>query len=341
MQKLTNEEIYILYTLLNQENPSIKISRAWTALDENIELKIDSISGLLKEIALRINENNKNQAMLFLENLQKDKVKLLVNLNSKIKTFSEEFKIKMNYKHRKAFKLKGLTCPEGFTDDRSKLKLYKHSLVSNKNKKEESYDLSKSKFTIEEYNKIKNYTYLEYCDYLQKKYGIGLSDYMTKSYNKNKKVTRTKDGLIAHHKMENHAIMLSTKEMAENFPFEWQKAENIVYCNLLEHFLLHILICEYPEGITGFMDVGVGGIVDFIAPELNDLYGGWETKEEWRSIVHSVVKDDLELYLILCKRFKSKFPKYLDKLCRSLNEKYDGGVFNIRNQKIYEMIKNI
>lgn len=341
MQKLTNEESYILYTLLNQNKPSIKISRAWTALDKDIELKMDSLSGLLKDIALRTNENNKNQAMLFLENLQKDKAKLLESLNIVVKNFSEEFKIEMNYKHRKAFELKGLTKPEGFVDDRPKLKLYKHSSVSNGNKKEESYDLSKSKFTIEEYNKIKNYTYLEYCDYLQKKYGIGLSDYMTKSYNKNSKASRTKDGLVAHHKMENHAIMLSKKEIAKIFPFEWQKAENIVYCNLLEHFLLHILICEFPEDVTGFMDVGIGGVINFIGPELNDLYGGWETKQEWRSIVHSVVKDDIELYLILCKRFKCKFPEYLDKLCRSFNEKYDSGIFDTRNQKIYKMIRNI
>ena len=34
---------------------------------------------------------------------------------------------------------------------------------------------------LSEYEKVKGFTYLEYCDYLQEKYGIGLSDYMTKS----------------------------------------------------------------------------------------------------------------------------------------------------------------
>ena len=71
-----------------------------------------------------------------------------------------------------------------------------------------------------EYEKVKGFTYLEYCDYLQQKYGIGLSDYMTKSWNKNPKVTRTKDGLLAHHKYEDHAILLSTKEYAMQNPFE-------------------------------------------------------------------------------------------------------------------------
>lgn len=39
-----------------------------------------------------------------------------------------------------------------------------------------------------EYEKVKNLTYLEYCDYLQQKYGIGLSDFMTKSWNKTQKL---------------------------------------------------------------------------------------------------------------------------------------------------------
>lgn len=30
---------------------------------------------------------------------------------------------------------------------------------------------------LSEYEKIKNFSYLEYCDYLQNKYGIGLSDF--------------------------------------------------------------------------------------------------------------------------------------------------------------------
>lgn len=44
-----------------------------------------------------------------------------------------------------------------------------------------------------EYLKVKDYTYSEYCDYLQSKYGIGLADYMTKSFNPNPKCKRTKE----------------------------------------------------------------------------------------------------------------------------------------------------
>lgn len=66
--------------------------------------------------------------------------------------------------------------------------------------------------TIQEYETIKNLTYLEYCDYLQNKYGIGKCDYMSPHWSKNKDVTRTQEGLFAHHKYEDRAPNLSNKD---------------------------------------------------------------------------------------------------------------------------------
>lgn len=100
---------------------------------------------------------------------------------------------------------------------------------------------------IEEYKRNCELTYLEYCDYLQNKYGLPSCAYMNKSWNKNAKISRTKEGLIAHHKFEDHGIMLSDKSFAMKNPYEWQLPENIVYCDYLEHLYLHILICEYPS----------------------------------------------------------------------------------------------
>lgn len=71
---------------------------------------------------------------------------------------------------------------------------------------------------MNEFLKVKEMTYLEYCNYLQDKYGIGRADYMTKSFNKNSKCSRTSEGLIAHHKAEDKMIMLSTKAFAEMCP---------------------------------------------------------------------------------------------------------------------------
>ena len=194
---------------------------------------------------------------------------------------------------------------------------------------------------INEYEKIKDFTYLEYCDYLQSKYGIGLANYMTKSWNKNKKVTRTNEGLIAHHKFEDHAIMLSTKEHAMKNPYEWQLAENIVYCDYLEHLFLHILICEYPsENQNETEAVGIGGVVNFLVPELNDLYCGWETNQEWRRKCHSLVIDDKAVYLTLLKRFLKNSSENPLRLFTSWNDRF-GEWSIINNKEIFDEIKKL
>jgi hypothetical protein len=157
---------------------------------------------------------------------------------------------------------------------------------------------------MKEFLKVKEMTYLDYCDYLQEKYGIGKADYMTKSFNKNPKCSRTSEGLIAHHKAEDKMIMLSTKTFAEMCPYEWQQKENIVYCDYLEHLLLHVLICKYPSPEKlPLADVGIGGVVNFIVPELNDLYSGWVTKQPWRLNCHKLVENDKDVYLAILKMF--------------------------------------
>lgn len=193
-----------------------------------------------------------------------------------------------------------------------------------------------------EYQKIKDLAYLEYCDYLQQKYGIGLSDYMTKSWNKNQKCSRTKDGLVAHHKYEDHAIMLSDPNFAKINPFEWQLAKNIVYCDYLEHLFLHILICENPsEDKNLFEVVGVGGVVNFIVPELNDVYSGFETTQAWRANLHQKVINDKDTYFALLKRFKTTCndnPFYTEEcLFTSFNERF-GGWSKAKNQRLFDEI---
>ena len=198
---------------------------------------------------------------------------------------------------------------------------------------------------MKEYLQVKDYTYLEYCDYLQKKYGIGLSDYMTKSWNKNPKCTRTKDGLLAHHKMENTMIMLSAKEVAMICPFKWQSKENIVYCDYLEHLLLHILICKYPSPskIKG-VDVGIGGVVNFLVPELNDLYSGRETSQKWRKTCHDKVANDKDVYMALLKQFvdneKDRSDLNIEVLFSSFSESY-GTWDSKKNTPLYREISNL
>lgn len=198
---------------------------------------------------------------------------------------------------------------------------------------------------LAEYEKVKNYTYLEYCDYLQDKCGIGLCDYMTQSWNKNPKVTRTNEGLLAHHKYEDHAIMLSNKEYARNNPFEWQLAENIVYCDYLEHLLLHILICEHPAADKNILEaVGIGGVINYIVPELNDVYSGWQTGKKWQKNCHDAIMDDKDTYLTLLKRFKTtcrSYPHFKeDCLYTSFNEHY-GLWSKEQNQELFNEIESL
>lgn len=192
-----------------------------------------------------------------------------------------------------------------------------------------------------EYEKVKDYSYLEYCDYLQEKYGIGLCDYMRPSWTKNPKITRTKEGLLAHHKFEDHAIMLSKKEYAMKNPYEWQLKENIVYCDYLEHLFLHILICENPSSDKNKSDkVGYGGVINFIVPELNDVYSGWVTKESWRQNCHNAIINDKNVYLELLKRFKKFYGNnqlIIKDLLNSLNQEY-GTWSNKKNEKLYKEI---
>lgn len=195
---------------------------------------------------------------------------------------------------------------------------------------------------MSEYLSVKDFTYLEYCDYLQKKYGIGLADYMTKSFNPNPKCKRTKEGLSAHHKKEDTMPFLSNKTIARECPFEWQSKENIVYCDYLEHLLLHILICKYPSDEKNKV-VGFGGIVDYLVPELNDLYSGWETKQAWRKNCHDKVKNDKDVYIEMLKQFieiekKDDVNFDISILCRSFNEKWGTSWTNKKNSKLYKEI---
>lgn len=207
--------------------------------------------------------------------------------------------------------------------------------------------------TYDEYSKVKTLSYSEYCDYLQEKYGLSNYDYMSRKFTKISKSSRTSEGLYAHHKMEFIAPSLSEPEWASQFPWEFQAKENIVYCDLLEHMYLHLLIAEECEDKMKFL-LGFGGIIDFFVPELNDLYSGWETKQKWRATCHSKIKDNKDVYLALIERlmiwwrnmslsedkklFNLKFDTGI--LKSSLGDRY-GSWSSAANRKIYAEISSM
>jgi hypothetical protein len=150
-------------------------------------------------------------------------------------------------------------------------------------------------------------TYNELVEYLLKKYGKAQYDYFSTASckSKNPKVTRTKEGLYCHHIDEDKAIMLSTDKFAINNPFEYQKADRLVYCNVLEHLMLHIKIFEEPkhEKANAMEIQGLGGVINFICPQMNDFYGGKEPSQDWRVSIVNQIRDNFDDYIIILKYF--------------------------------------
>lgn len=151
---------------------------------------------------------------------------------------------------------------------------------------------------IAEYLKV---SYNDLVDRLLQKYGKAKYNYFkdTGCTVKNPAVSRTDEGLYCHHIDEDKAIMLSNDKFAAQNPFEYQRKDRLVYCNLLEHLLLHVKIAEEPRNPDANENElpGIGGAINFIVRQLNDIYGGKESAEEWRKKVAEQVIDQFDDYI--------------------------------------------
>ena len=103
-------------------------------------------------------------------------------------------------------------------------------------------------------------------------------------------------------------------------------------CNLLEHLILHVKIAAEPRNANANENElpGIGGAVNFICRELNDIFGGKEPSDEWRKKVASLVKDSFDDYIMVLKYLLSvieKNPIYKAAITtESLCVGYDGKV---------------
>ena len=128
--------------------------------------------------------------------------------------------------------------------------------------------------------------YYSLCDYLQLKYGVPQDSYFIneKCISTNPKIKRGKEGLFIHHKMEDRCPKLSSKLEASFSPFIYQQPENLVYCNYIEHLLLHYLILttrskeaqkvneELSTKLNTNVIVSYGGIYTFLLPKLEEYF---------------------------------------------------------------------
>ncbi|MBP5204880.1 hypothetical protein J6Z37_01100 [Candidatus Saccharibacteria bacterium] len=141
-------------------------------------------------------------------------------------------------------------------------------------------------------------TYGELVDYLLKKYGPVECDYFRTEAckSKNPKVSRTNEGLYCHHIDEDKAIMLCNDKITVNNPFEYQKAERLVYCNALEHLILHIKIVEEPRNDENANEMelqGIGDAINFLCPQINDYCNGYQFKQAYLIKIYSLIEKTL------------------------------------------------
>ena len=195
--------------------------------------------------------------------------------------------------------------------------------------------------SLEIQNQLKM-TYSELVDYLLKKYGPAECDYFRTEAckSKNPKVSRTSEGLYCHHIDEDKAIMLCNDKFAVNNPFEYQKAERLVYCNALEHLILHIKIVEEPrnENANEMELQGIGGAINFLCPQINDYYNGYQFKQAYLIKIYSLIENNFDDYIDILKYFLDVIEKHpLYKLVISkkrLSVGWDGQVV----KKVYERL---
>lgn len=131
-----------------------------------------------------------------------------------------------------------------------------------------------------EYQDLLSKNYDEAVDFLLQKYGSAQDDYFReKSYKRfmnneiksitKGKISRTSEGLYCHHIDENRMLKPSDKNFVKKYkiPFEYQKKERLVYCDLIEHSILHALIAKETS-----LEFGYPGFMAYLEPTIEEWY---------------------------------------------------------------------
>lgn len=154
------------------------------------------------------------------------------------------------------------------------------------------------------YKKLLDKSYIQLVSLLNDKYGPAEFDYFPqKSYErflnneiktlgKNRKISRTAEGLYCHHVDEDKEIMISSPDYIKmfNIDFNCQKKERLVYCNIIEHAILHIIIARDTMNNRSDRTLGLGGYINFMRPQLIDWFIHNEVpKRNWELNCYNVL----------------------------------------------------
>lgn len=132
----------------------------------------------------------------------------------------------------------------------------------------------------EEYLALLSKTYNEAVEFLLKKYGAARDDFFREqSYERFlkgeiKKITKGKysrsvEGLECHHIDENKFLNMTNESFikVQNIAFKYHKKERLVFCDVVEHAILHTLIAKETS-----LEFGIPGYQVFLRPKIKDWY---------------------------------------------------------------------
>ncbi|WP_244856787.1 hypothetical protein [Oceanobacillus sp. J11TS1] len=134
--------------------------------------------------------------------------------------------------------------------------------------------------TYKEYKELLSKTYDKAVDCLLQKYGPAQDDYFReKSYQRfmageiknitKGKFSRTDEGLYCHHIDEKNYLNISDQSFVKTnkISFDYQRKDRLVYCNLIEHTILHVLISKETSSEFGYLGYEV-----FLKPIIEEWY---------------------------------------------------------------------
>ena len=152
--------------------------------------------------------------------------------------------------------------------------------------------------------------YNELLNYLTKKYGPAKYDYFStpECKSKNKKASRSSEGLYCHHMDEDKGVNLTSAFHAVRQPFEWQRKERLVYCNALEHMLLHMKIdvLRQNKEMSSPMDIEIfftSHGVHMVCKTINGLFADDKPANGWRMKCYNEIKENYDDYICIVRAF--------------------------------------
>jgi len=132
----------------------------------------------------------------------------------------------------------------------------------------------------EEYIHLLHLNYEEAVSYLLEKYGPASDDYFREnSYKKfmngviksitKGKTSRTSEGLYCHHIEENKYLKMADFNFIknQNIPYSAQTKDRLVYCDLIEHAMLHAIIARETDHMYG-----KPGLDAYLMPLIEEWY---------------------------------------------------------------------